>query len=62
MGLPIVSEKTITYGQNQYKVTSSGEWSVLMWGWFGLGQDRPIYRFEPVATERVPWEVRKLAW
>jgi hypothetical protein len=61
MNTPQVCEKTIAYGRTQYRVTSSGEWSVLMWGWFGSDQGRPIYRFEPIPADRVPEEVRKLA-
>jgi len=56
----VITERTITYGRNQFRVTGDGKWSVLMWGWFRPDQNVPIWQFMPIAADKVPEVARKV--
>lgn len=56
-----VIEKTIKYGKNRYKITSEGNWQILMFGWWPSNTGRPSFRWVPIEAKRVPEEVKKLA-
>ena len=56
-----VVEKTIAYGKNRYRVSASGKWSVLMWGWFMDGNEKPECRWGAIPEDRVPEAVKQKA-
>jgi hypothetical protein len=52
--------KTIAYGKNRFKVDADGNWSVLLFGTSGPGQN-PHYYYSHVKKEKIPAEVLKKA-
>ena len=53
-----ICERTIAYGNQRWRVNSSGQWQVLMWGWFPFGNN-PRWSWEPIDSSKVPKEVLK---
>jgi len=58
MAEAFVSERTISYGEAQYKVDRKNNWKILMWGWWPNGNRRPQYRWMPIPCDRVPKKVK----
>lgn len=50
----VVCEKTIAYGKNRYRVSSNGNWKVLMWGCWPHGNGIPSYKWAGIPAEKVP--------
>jgi len=59
MAKATICERTIDYGHQHWRVDSSGNWMVLMWGWWPDSNDRPSWRWEHVPTKKVPREVKE---
>ena len=55
-----VCEKTICLGQAEYRVTTGGKWTCLMWGWWPDSNGTPSYRWMPIPESKVPEKVRAL--
>lgn len=57
----VISEKTISYGKQSYRVNSEYEWLTLMFGTFGPEDNGiPRYAWRPIPENRVPDSVKKL--
>lgn len=59
----IISEKTIAYGRQHYKVNTVGDWQVLMYGSHGPN-DPPVglsWKWRSIPIDKVPDEVKKAA-
>ena len=54
-----ICEKTIAYGKQRWRVSSSGKWSVMMWGWWSDGGGHPSYRWVGIESAKVPKEVKE---
>lgn len=54
-----VIEKTIAYGKNRYRVSSTGKWKVLMYGCWPDGNGKPTYRWASISEDKVPQPVKQ---
>jgi len=54
-----ICERTIAYGNQRWRVNSSGNWSVLMFGWWPDSNGTPSWRWEYINKDRVPKDVLK---
>jgi hypothetical protein len=55
-----ITEKTISQGANRWRVTETGEWSVLMFGSFPNSNGLQ-WRWVLIDSSKVPKEVKDLA-
>jgi len=56
-----VSHVGISYGRQQYRLYSHGEWQMLMFGWWPDSNGRPSHRWRPILTDKVPRAVQEVA-
>jgi hypothetical protein len=54
---PTICERTIAYGNQRWRVNSSGQWQVMMWGWWPDSNGTPSWRWSHIDKSRVPKEV-----
>lgn len=56
-----ISEKTISYGEQRYRVNLENKWLILMFGTFGpADKGIPRYAWRPIPENRVPDNVKRL--
>lgn len=51
----------VTYGRQQYRRYSNGEYQALMFGWWPDSNGTPSHRWRPIPVDKVPEAVRRLA-
>lgn len=60
MACVTLTEQTFTMGKNRFRVSSNGDWSALMFGWWPTGNN-PRWQWSPIEVSSVPDEVKKAA-
>lgn len=53
----VIWETIIIYGKQRYRVTKSGSWSALFWGWYPDSSNKPSWRWLPISQDKVPLKV-----
>ena len=57
-----ITDYSIAWGQQRYKVNAEGDWQTLMFGSFiGDADGRLHWKWQPIPTDKVPAEVREVA-